>query len=123
MQATHLTKAEFLNKIGDYTTIGHNWQYKGSRPAVIDFYASWCGPCRALAPILDEIATEYIGLVDVYKVDIDREKELAAAFGIRSVPTIFFIPMDGNPHRIKGAIAKELFRSKIDELLMVEAAK
>lgn len=118
MKVTHLTESDFLTKVGDYTNLSTDWKFLGSKPAVIDFYASWCGPCRALSPILDEIAMEYGDRIDVYKVDIDIEKRLAAAFGIRSVPTIFFIPLDGSPHRIKGAMAKELFKHKIEELLM-----
>lgn len=121
MSVIHLTRAEFLKKVGDYTAIGENWKFLGDKPAIIDFYASWCGPCRALAPVLDELALEYVTKVDIYKVDIERERELAAAFGIRSVPTIFFIPLEGQPRRIKGAIAKELFKSKIEELLMAAA--
>ncbi|MFI3265968.1 MAG: thioredoxin domain-containing protein [Rikenellaceae bacterium] len=120
MQAIHLTEQEFKNKVGDYTKLGDKWKYIGDKPAIIDFYASWCGPCRALTPILDEIATEHINSIYVYKVDVDREKELALAFGIRSIPTIFFMPMQGNPRRIKGALSKSIFEAKISELLMAE---
>lgn len=86
MAIAHLTKAEFSAKIANLDAAISEWRYLGSRPAIVDFYATWCGPCRALAPILEELAEEYAGEVDFYKVDIDREEELAAAFGVRSGP-------------------------------------
>lgn len=92
MAITQLTKTEFSEKIANLDSAISEWHYVGSRPAIVDFYATWCGPCRTLAPILEELSEEYAGEVDIYKVDIDREQELAAAFGVRSVPTLLFSP-------------------------------
>ena len=97
MAITQLTKTEFSEKIANLDSAISEWHYLGSRPAIVDFYATWCGPCRTLAPILEELSEEYAGEVDIYKVDIDREQELAAAFGVRSVPTLLFI---GNFSRV-----------------------
>ena len=91
MKATHLTKADFLTKVANYETNPNEWKFLGERPALIDFYATWCGPCKMLAPVLDELAEEYEGKIDIYKIDVDAEEELAALFGIRSVPS----PADG----------------------------
>ena len=97
MAITQLTKTEFSEKIANLDSAISEWHYLGSRPAIVDFYATWCGLCRTLAPILEELSEEYAGEVDIYKVDIDREQELAAAFGVRSVPTLLFIPARGTP--------------------------
>ena len=93
MKATHLTKADFLTKVANYETNPNEWKFLGERPALIDFYATWCGPCKMLAPVLDELAEEYEGKIDIYKIDVDAEEELAALFGIRSVPSLLFVPM------------------------------
>lgn len=118
MAIAHLTKAEFSAKIANLDAAISEWRYLGSRPAIVDFYATWCGPCRALAPILEELAEEYAGEVDFYKVDIDREEELAAAFGVRSVPTLLFIPAEGMPQMATGALPKQTLREAIGELLL-----
>lgn len=118
MAIAHLTKAEFSAKIANLDAAISEWRYLGSRPAIVDFYATWCGPCRALAPILEELAEEYAGEVDFYKVDIDREEELAAAFGVRSVPTLLFIPAVGMPQIATGALPKQTLREAIGELLL-----
>lgn len=102
MAITQLTKTEFSEKIANLDSAISEWHYLGSRPAIVDFYATWCGPCRTLAPILEELSEEYAGEVDIYKVDIDREQELAAAFGVRSVPTLLFIPARGMPQMATG---------------------
>lgn len=118
MAIAHLTKAEFSAKIANLDAAISEWRYLGSRPAIVDFYATWCSPCRALAPILEELAEEYAGEVDFYKVDIDREEELAAAFGVRSVPTLLFIPAEGMPQMATGALPKQTLREAIGELLL-----
>lgn len=118
MAIAHLTKAEFSAKIANLDAAISEWRYLGSRPAIVDFYATWCGPCRALAPILEELTEEYAGEVDFYKVDIDREEELAAAFGVRSVPTLLFIPAVGMPQIATGALPKQTLREAIGELLL-----
>lgn len=106
MAITQLTKTEFSEKIANLDSAISEWHYLGSRPAIVDFYATWCGPCRTLAPILEELSEEYAGEVDIYKVDIDCEQELAAAFGVRSVPTLLFIPARGMPQMATGALAQ-----------------
>lgn len=103
----HLTKAEFLKKVMDYENNVNEWKYLGDKPAIIDFYADWCGPCKRLSPILEEIATEYEGEVIIYKVNVDDERDIATAFGIRSLPTLFFVPKQGNPSVVEGFLPKE----------------
>lgn len=118
MGTIHLTKAEFLEKVFDFESNPTEWKYNGNIPAIVDFYASWCGPCRTIAPILEELAKEYDGKVHIYKVDTEAEPELAAAFGIQSIPSILFIPMKGQPQMAKGALPKASFKKAIDELLL-----
>lgn len=103
----HLTKAEFLKKVMDYENNVNEWKYLGDKPAIIDFYADWCGPCKRLSPILEEIAAEYEGEVIIYKVNVDNERDIATAFGIRSLPTLFFVPKQGNPSVVEGFLPKE----------------
>ena len=113
-----MNKQMFLDKVFDYTTGATEWKYKGDKPAVIDFYATWCGPCRMVAPILKDLAKEYGDSIVVYKVDTDKEKELSMAMGIQSLPTIVFIPTSGQPQVIVGAADKATFRRAIDEVLL-----
>ena len=115
----HLTKMQFLDKVADYEKNPDTWAYRGDKPAIIDFYATWCGPCKAVAPILDDLAKEYKDQIYIYKIDTDQEQELAADFGIRSIPSLLFIPMNGQPQMIQGAIGKE-FKKIIDEFLLKE---
>ena len=88
MEVVSLNKAEFLKKVYDFEANPNDWKFEGKRPAIVDFYATWCGPCKALHPVLEELSKEYSGKVDIYQIDVDQEKELAAAFGIRSIPTL-----------------------------------
>ena len=118
MKATNITKQDFINKVMDYKSNPSEWKYKGDKPAIIDFYASWCGPCRMLAPVLDEIAKEYDGKIYVYKVDTEAETELAQLFGIRSIPSILFVPMDGQPMMMQGALPKAELQQVIEEKLI-----
>lgn len=113
-----LTTQSFKEKIFDYTT-ETNWKYKGTKPAIIDFYATWCGPCKAVAPVLDELSKDYEGKIDFYKVDTDAEMELSSAFGIRSVPSLLFIPADGEPQMAAGALPKHAFIDAFKEVLGV----
>ncbi|MBQ7947365.1 MAG: thioredoxin [Bacteroidaceae bacterium] len=106
-KTVHLTKAEFLKKVVDYENNANEWKYLGDKPAIIDFYADWCGPCKRLSPILEEIAAEYEGEVIIYKVNVDNERDIATAFGIRSLPTLFFVPKQGNPSVVEGFLPKE----------------
>ena len=110
MQTIHLTKSEFLAKVADYETSPNEWKYLGDRPAVIDFYASWCGPCKMIAPILEELAAEYGDSIYVYKINTEEEQELAAAFGIQSIPTLLFVPMEGAPQMAQGAMPKNALK-------------
>ena len=113
-----LDKAAFLKKVVNFEKSPNVWNYLGDKPAVIDFYADWCGPCRRLAPVLDELADEYEGKLYIYKVNVDNEKEIAEAFGITSLPTIVFVPLKGNPSAGTGFLPKETLRSAIKELLL-----
>ncbi len=114
MAAVHLTKQKFLDDIFNYET-EQEWNFKGDKPAIIDFYADWCGPCRMVAPIMEELSDEYAGKVDVYKIDTEAEQELAAVFGIRSIPSILFIPVDGQPQMAQGALPKHTFKQVIED--------
>lgn len=117
MATIQLTTQDFKDKIFDYET-EKEWQYKGQLPAIIDFYADWCGPCKAVAPVLEELANEYAGKVDIYKLDTDREAELSAMFGIQSIPTFLFIPVEGAPMMQRGALPKNAFKQVIEERLL-----
>lgn len=116
----HLTKAEFLKKVVNYEKNPDKWIYLGKQPAIVDFYADWCAPCRQIAPSLEQLAAEYSGKITVYKINVDKEEELAAAFGIRSIPTLLFIPMKGAPHTLMGAQPKEDLKKVIDNILLVK---
>ena len=118
MQTIHLTKSEFLAKVADYETSPNEWKYLGDRPAVIDFYASWCGPCKMIAPILEDLAAEYGDSIYIYKINTEEEQELAAAFGIQSIPTLLFVPMEGAPQMAQGAMPKNALKEAIDKVLL-----
>ncbi len=122
MAAIHLTKAEFLKKVADYEKNPGEWKFLGDKPAIVDFYAAWCGPCRSIAPVIDELADEYKDKVDIYKVDTEAERELAGVFGIRSIPSILFIPLNGKPQMAQGAMPKQEFVRLIDEILLQKQA-
>jgi thioredoxin len=117
MPTIQLTKQDFIDKVFDYEN-KQEWQYKGEHPAIIDFYADWCGPCRSVAPTLEQLADEYEGKVDIYKIDTDKETEVSSLFGIQSIPTFLFIPVNGAPMVQRGAIAKNVFKQVIDEKLL-----
>ena len=119
----HLTKQDFLEKVMNYEKNQTEWVYEGDLPAIIDFYADWCGPCRKAAPVLAELAKEYEGKIHVYKVDTEKEQELASVFGIRSIPAFLFVPKGGKPTMSNGIAqtheeTKEMFRKMIDEILL-----
>lgn len=118
VKTIHLTKADFLAKVANYEANPDEWKYLGDKPAIVDFYADWCGPCKAIAPILEELAEEYDGEIYIYKIDTEKEQELAGVFGIRSIPTLLFIPMDGQPQLAQGAMPKASFKEAIDKVLL-----
>ncbi len=114
----NLTKAEFLQKVVNYEEESTAWNYLGDKPALIDFYADWCGPCRSIAPVLEELAAEYGDSIVIYKINTDKEPELASMFGVTSLPTLLFVPMEGDPQMATGALPKEVFRHAIDSVLL-----
>lgn len=121
MAAIQLTTEEFKNKIFDYTK-EQEWKYKDSIPAVIDFYADWCAPCRMVASVIAELSDEYEGKIIFYKVDTEVEQELAAVFQIQSIPSLLFIPAEGMPMMQLGALPKKDFKKVIDEKLLAAPA-
>jgi thioredoxin 1 len=119
----HITKDDFVKLVMDYKANPETWIYAGKKPCLVDFYADWCGPCKLTSPILEELSKEYAGKINIYKVNIDQERELASLFNVQSIPTFLFCPMEGNP-TISSGIAnsvdatKKMFREQIDQLLL-----
>ncbi len=111
----YLTKETFLEKVFDYEN-NKEWKYSGELPCIIDFYADWCGPCKTIAPILEELSEEYKGKLVIYKIDTEKEQELAAVFGIKSIPSLLFVPVEGQPQMAAGALPKETFRKAIKDV-------
>ncbi|MFR0677214.1 thioredoxin [Dysgonomonas mossii] len=120
MTTIHLTKAEFLSKVANFETNPTEWKYLGDKPALIDFYADWCGPCKAIAPVLEELAAEYGDRIYIYKINTETEPELSAVFGIRSIPSLLFVPMNAQPQMAAGALPKQQLKEAIDNLLLKE---
>ena len=123
MGTIHLTKAEFLSKVANYEANPTEWKYLGDKPCIIDFYASWCGPCKTIAPILEDLAKEYDGQIYIYKIDTEKEQELAAAFGINTIPTLLFCPMGEKPQIRQGALPKETLIDIFDTVLLKQKKK
>ena len=115
----NLTKQEFLNKVYNYE-VNKDWKYEGDLPAIIDFYADWCGPCKMVAPVLEELSNEYEGKVNIYKVNTEHEQELAGAFGIQSIPSMLFIPLEDKPQMAVGALPKESIEEAMKDVLKVQ---
>lgn len=113
----HLTKETFIEKVFDFEK-NKEWKFEGKLPCLIDFYADWCGPCKMVAPILEELSEEYKGQIDIYKVDTEDQQELAAAFGIRSIPSMLFCPAEGQPQMAQGALPKPSLKQAIEEILL-----
>jgi thioredoxin 1 len=113
-----LTKENFLKKVFNFEK-NKEWKFDGNIPCIIDFYADWCGPCKSLAPILEVLGKEYEGKVNIYKVDTEAEQELSEAFGIRSIPSMLFVPMEGQPQMAQGALPKQELERIISEVLLV----
>lgn len=117
MATIPLTTQDFKDKVFDYEN-EKAWRYKGTIPAIIDFYADWCGPCKMVAPVLEELAEQYKGDLIIYKVNTEKEIELSSAFGIQSIPTFLFIPVNGDPMLQPGAFPKKIFQRLIEERLL-----
>jgi len=119
MSLEHLTKETFKTKIFDFEK-NKEWVFEGDKPAVVDFYADWCAPCKIVAPVLEELAEEYNGKLNIYKVDTEAERELAAMFGIQSIPSLLFVPKEGQPAMAMGALPKESFKKAFSEVLKLD---
>ncbi len=114
----HLTKETFKTKVFNFEN-NKDWKFEGDKPCLVDFYAEWCGPCKMLAPVLEELKNEYEGKLDIYKINTEQEQELASMFGIRSIPSLLFIPKDGEPQMAQGALPKEQLKKAFADVLGV----
>jgi thioredoxin 1 len=115
----HLTKEMFLNKVFNYEK-NKDWKFEGEKPCIIDFYADWCGPCKIVSPVLEDLAKDFDGKIDVFKVNTEEEQELASVFGIRSIPSFLFVPSEGQPQMAMGALPKNTFIKAFKDVLGVE---
>ena len=115
----YLTKETFKEKVFNWEE-NKDWKYEGSVPCLIDFYADWCGPCKMIAPVLEELQKEYGDSLVIYKVDTEQERELAGMFGIQSIPSLLFVPVEGQPQMAMGALPKATFEKAISDVLKVE---
>jgi len=115
----HLNKQTFIKKVFDFEN-NKEWKFEGDKPCLIDFYADWCGPCKMVAPVLEELSKEYDGVIDIYKVNTEQEMELSAAFGIRSIPSLLFCPKDDQPQMAMGALPKNDLENAIKQVLKVD---
>ena len=118
MATIHLKNEEFIKRVADYKSNPKGFEFLGDKPALIDFYAEWCGPCKMLAPVLEEVSEEYAGKVDIYKINVDEEEELASIYGNRSIPTLIFIEKNGTMHRSQGAMGKTQLKGTIEDILL-----
>lgn len=120
MALEHLTQETFKNKVFNYE-VNKEWKFEGSVPCLIDFYADWCNPCKMVAPILEELQEEYGENIKIYKVNTEEQRELAGMFGVQSIPSLLFVPVEGQPQMAMGALPKETFKKAIADVLKVEA--
>ena len=118
----HLNKKTFLEKVFNYE-LNKEWKFEGELPALVDFWAPWCGPCRMVGPVLDELSEEYKGRINIFKVNTDEEQELGSVFGIRSIPSLLFIPKEGQPKMAMGALPKDSLIEIIEKELLTEEVK
>ncbi|HOZ30042.1 MAG TPA: thioredoxin [Bacteroidales bacterium] len=117
--AEHLTKETFIEKIFDYEN-EKEWKFKGDKPALIDFYADWCSPCKMVAPLVEELCDEYKGLIDIYKINTEEQQELSSVFGIRSIPSLLFIPVNDKPQMAAGALPKDGFVKAFEDVFGIK---
>ncbi len=117
----HLTVETFKEKVFNWEENPEQWVFEGDKPCIVDFYADWCKPCKLIAPIMVELANEYKGQINVYKVNTEKQRQLSQVFGIRSIPTVLFVPMEGKPQMSQGALPKESFKQAIDEFMLKKA--
>ena len=117
MAIEHLTQAAFIEKVFNYK-VNKEWKFEGTLPCIIDFYADWCGPCKIVSPILEELALEFKDKMNIYKINTEDEQELSSAFGIRSIPSLLFIPRNGQPQMSVGALPKEAMKKTINDFLL-----
>ena len=115
----HLTAETFKEKVFNYEE-NKEWKFEGEIPCMIDFYADWCGPCKIVAPVLEELSEEFGGKLNIYKVNTEEERELSSVFGIQSIPSLLFVPKEGQPQMAMGALPKDTFRQAIKDVLKVE---
>jgi len=118
-----ITKADFMKLVMDYEKNPTEWKFNGNKPCIIDFYADWCGPCRITSPILEELAVEYSGKIDIYKVNVDKERELSQVFGVSGIPAFLYCPMEGKPSMTSGIAkdkeqTKQMFKTNIESILL-----
>ncbi len=123
-----MAKVKFLNEESFKKNVfnykkNKEWKFEGDKPCIIDFYADWCGPCQVVAPVLEELQTEYEGKIDIYKIDTEKERTLSGMFGIRSIPSLLFVPMEGQPQMSTGALPKESFKKAIADVLKVDISQ
>ncbi|MCX6236713.1 MAG: thioredoxin [Bacteroidia bacterium] len=118
MALEHLTKESFKEKVFNFE-LNKEWKFEGKVPAIIDFYANWCGPCKMVAPILEELQSEYGDKLNIFKVNTEEQQELSSMFGIQSIPSILFVPLEGQPQMAMGALPKDTFKSAINDVLKV----
>ena len=118
MTLEHLTNDTFKEKVFNYEA-NKDWKFEGDKPAIIDFYADWCAPCKTIAPILEELQAEYGEKINIYKVNTEEQRELASVFGVQSIPSLLFVPQEGQPQMAMGALPKETFKQAISEVLSV----
>lgn len=118
MALEHLTKESFKTKVFDFEA-SKDWKFEGSKPAIIDFYADWCAPCRMVAPVLEELKAEYGDKLDIYKINTEQQQELAGMFGVQSIPSLLFVPVEGQPQMAMGALPKESFVKAINDVFNI----
>ncbi len=118
MALEHLTKETFKEKVFNFEA-NKDWKFEGTKPAIIDFYADWCAPCRMVAPILEELKEEYGDKLDIYKINTEQQQELAGMFGVQSIPSLLFVPTDGQPQMAMGALPKETFQKAISDVFKI----